>query len=77
MRPYAKLNRKARALAKGAPAVRHAMIEEAHQCLLRARDLLAAAGTPYTLARVRLALSSIKGARRNSGLAAVIDRMGL
>lgn len=39
-------------------------IERAHALLLEARDLLRAAGAPYSLARVQLAVSSVKGARR-------------
>lgn len=35
--------------------------------LKQARDLLIAADAPKTLARVRLALSSAKGAERNAG----------
>jgi hypothetical protein len=42
-------------------------IDLALRLLCNARDQLATAGAPRTLARVRLAISSAKGARRAAG----------
>jgi hypothetical protein len=46
------------------PPTGREQVAEAIECLKRARDLLKASGNRQTLARVRLALSSAKGAAR-------------
>lgn len=53
---------------------RRCLIEGAMRNLQLARDALARAQAPKTLARVRLAISSAKGAARNADMRTVRER---
>lgn len=57
---------------KALPAARN--LAYAYDLLRRARDLCVAAGAKRTADRIRLAISSIKGARRHADLAPFRDK---
>ena len=50
------------------PMTQRAELDDALLCLMRAREALKRAHAPRTAERVRLAISSAKGARRNADM---------